>query len=72
MGLPFIDKPVNVDTLASAVVEALLDAEVRGVQDWRKMEQLSERLKSDGGKRAAVAGRALGGGGSDRLERGEL
>ncbi|CAN0506740.1 unnamed protein product, partial [Ectocarpus sp. 8 AP-2014] len=42
LGLPFIDRPVHVETLASAAVEALFDSSVRGVQDWRGMEKLAE------------------------------
>ncbi|CAN0431792.1 unnamed protein product, partial [Hapterophycus canaliculatus] len=47
LGLPFIDRPVNVQTLASAAVEALFDSSVRGVQDWRGMEKLAEDHKSN-------------------------
>lgn len=40
------------ETLSSAVVESLLDHTVGGVQDWRKMEDLSSRHKSGNAKSA--------------------
>ncbi|CAM9399741.1 unnamed protein product [Ascophyllum nodosum] len=49
LGLPFIDRPVNVETLASAAVAGLMDDNVRGVQDWKKMEELSSKYKSNKG-----------------------
>lgn len=54
LGLPGIDRPVHVETLATAVVEGLLDSTVAGVQDWKKMEELFKRHNkhSGGAKRA--------------------
>ena len=43
LGIPFIDRPVTVDTLAAAAVRALTDADVQGVQGWREMEALAAR-----------------------------
>lgn len=62
LGLPFIDRPVNVETLASAAVEALLDSSVRGVQDWRGMEKLAESYKANKPSRTKMAGSISGGG----------
>ncbi|CAM9801463.1 unnamed protein product [Laminaria digitata] len=56
LGLPLIDRPVNVETLASAAVEALLDPSVRGVQDWRGMNDLEERYKANKRTRTATRG----------------
>lgn len=56
LGLPLIDRPVNVKTLASAAVEALLDPSVRGVQDWRGMEDLLDRYKANEGARKPAGG----------------
>lgn len=66
--MPFIDRPVHVETLASAAVEGLLDSSVRGVQDWKKMEDLSERRKVNkpkrtGAKLASGAASVTAGGG---------
>jgi nucleoside-diphosphate-sugar epimerase len=43
LGVPFIDRPVTVDTLAAAAVRALIDGDVQGVQGWREMEALAAR-----------------------------
>lgn len=51
-----IDRPVHVETLASAAVEALLDSKVRGVQNWRGMEDLEGRYKAYKGARTTVGG----------------
>lgn len=56
LGLPFIDRPVHVETLASAAVEALFDSSVRGVQDWRGMEKLAESYKANKAPRGGAAG----------------
>lgn len=56
LGLPLIDRPVHVETLASAAVEALLDSKVRGVQDWRGMEDLESRYKANKGARTTAGG----------------
>ena len=42
-GVPFVDRPVSVDTLAAAAVAALGDARVSGVKDFREMEALATR-----------------------------
>lgn len=65
LGLPFIDRPVNVETLASAAVEALLDSSVSGVQDWRGMEKLAESYKSNKQSRTTAVAGSIGGGGSE-------
>ena len=41
IGIPFVDKPVTVDTLAKAAVTALSDGTTSGVLDYREMERLS-------------------------------
>ena len=41
IGLPFIDRPVTVDTLAAAAVQAVEDAAVSGIKDFREMERLA-------------------------------
>ncbi|CAM9196933.1 unnamed protein product [Ectocarpus sp. 4 AP-2014] len=56
LGLPFIDRPVHVETLASAAVEALFDSSVRGVQDWRGMEKLAGSYKANKATRGAAGG----------------
>eukprot|EP00903_Cladosiphon_okamuranus_P016349 g15077.t1 len=55
LGLPFIDRPVNVETLATAAVEALFDSSVRGVQDWRGMQKLASNYESNKPSRTAAA-----------------
>ena len=40
-GLPFVDRPVTVDTLAAAAVQAVEDPSVSGILDFREMEQLA-------------------------------
>eukprot|EP00752_Nemacystus_decipiens_P018397 g16500.t1 len=59
VGLPFIDRPVNVETLATAAVEALFDSSIRGVQDWRSMENLASNYKSNKSSRAAAGATSL-------------
>jgi nucleoside-diphosphate-sugar epimerase len=39
MGVPFVDKPVHVDTLARAAVSCLGDERARGVLTYREMEE---------------------------------
>lgn len=58
LGLPFIDRPVNVETLATAAVEALFNASVRGVQDWRGMQKLASDYESNKPSRTAAAAAA--------------
>ena len=41
LGLPFVDRPVTVDTLAAAAVQAVEDDTVSGVLDFREMERLA-------------------------------
>jgi nucleoside-diphosphate-sugar epimerase len=40
-GVPFVDRPVSVDTLAAAAVAALGDASVSGIKTFREMEALA-------------------------------
>jgi|AntAceMinimDraft_1070359.scaffolds.fasta_scaffold45248_1 metallophosphoesterase superfamily enzyme len=40
-GLPFVDRPVTVDTLAAAAVAAVEDRNVSGILDFREMERLA-------------------------------
>jgi len=44
LGVPFVDKTVRVETLSRAIVAALEDTSVSGVQRFGEMEALSERL----------------------------
>lgn len=41
LGVPFVDRPVTVDTLAAAAVQAVEDPSVSGVLDFREMERLA-------------------------------
>ncbi|KAG5178881.1 hypothetical protein JKP88DRAFT_328170 [Tribonema minus] len=41
IGIPFIDRPVSVTTLAAAAVEALEDASCSGTQNYKGMERLA-------------------------------
>ena len=41
IGIPFVDRPVTVDTLARAAVRALSDGETSGCLDYREMERLA-------------------------------
>jgi nucleoside-diphosphate-sugar epimerase len=41
LGVPFVDRPVSVDTLAAAAVAALSDASVSGIKGFREMEALA-------------------------------
>ena len=41
VGIPFVDRPVTVDTLARAAVRALSDGETRGCLDYEAMERLA-------------------------------
>ena len=41
IGIPFVDRPVTVDTLARAAVRALSDGETSGCLDYRDMERLA-------------------------------
>lgn len=47
IGLPFVDRPVTVDTLASAAVRCVEDGRSRGALDYRDMERLSAELRRD-------------------------
>ena len=40
LGIPFVDRPVTVDTLAAAAVAAVGDASVSGILDYTRMEEL--------------------------------
>lgn len=42
IGLPFVDRPVSVDTLAAAAVRAIGDPSVAGVQRYPQMEALAK------------------------------
>ena len=41
IGIPFVDRPVTVDTLATAAVQAVEDPTVSGILDFREMERLA-------------------------------
>jgi hypothetical protein len=41
IGIPFVDRPVTVDTLARAAVTALSDGKTSGCLDYREMERLA-------------------------------
>ena len=41
IGIPFVDRPVTVDTLARAAVRALSDGKTSGCLDYREMERLA-------------------------------
>jgi nucleoside-diphosphate-sugar epimerase len=47
IGLPFVDMPVTVDTLASAAVRCVEDGRSSGALDYRDMERLSAELRRD-------------------------
>ena len=47
IGLPFVDRPVTVDTLASAAVRCVEDGRSSGALDYRDMERLSAELRRD-------------------------
>lgn len=47
IGLPFVDRPVTVDTLASAAVRCVEDGRSSGALDYRDMERLSTELRRD-------------------------
>jgi hypothetical protein len=42
IGVPFVDRPVTVDSLARAMVRSIQDPSVRGVQRFRQIDALSE------------------------------
>lgn len=44
IGLPFVDRPVTVDTLASAAVRCVEDGKSAGALDYREMERLAREL----------------------------
>jgi len=44
IGIPFLDKTVNVDTISKAIVAGIEDESVSGVQRWTEMEELAKRL----------------------------
>lgn len=50
VGLPFVDRPVSVDTLAAAAVRALSDEAVAGVQRYPQMEALAALHGGAGGR----------------------
>lgn len=41
IGIPFVDRPVTVDTLTTAAVAGLRDASVSGILDWKRMEAVA-------------------------------
>lgn len=41
LGIPGVDRPVLVSTLAAAAVKGLSDASVKGIQDYTGMERLA-------------------------------
>ncbi|KAK3276243.1 hypothetical protein CYMTET_15673 [Cymbomonas tetramitiformis] len=41
LGIPGVDRPVMVDVLAGAALQAISDSEVEGIQDFRGMESLA-------------------------------
>jgi len=43
VGVPFVDKTVQVGTLADAIVQGISDNEVEGVQRYMEMEELAKR-----------------------------
>ncbi|CAM9793965.1 unnamed protein product [Phaeothamnion confervicola] len=45
LGLPFVDRPVRVDTLAAAAMAAVGDQAARGVFDYSRMEALARQRK---------------------------
>lgn len=45
VGLPFVDRPVTVQNLARAIVEAVSDPGVRGVMRYRQIDDLSGRSR---------------------------
>mmetsp|Transcript_62755 Transcript_62755/g.111903 ORF Transcript_62755/g.111903 Transcript_62755/m.111903 type:complete len:428 (-) Transcript_62755:617-1900(-) len=45
VGVPFVDRPVRVETIAASIVASLGDASVQGVQRFPEMESLSKRSK---------------------------
>jgi hypothetical protein len=42
IGVPFVDRPVTVDALASAIVRAMGDASIVGIQRYPQIDRLSE------------------------------
>ena len=46
--VPFVDKPVHVNTIVDAILHALRSPAVRGVQRYRQMEELSAASRRDG------------------------
>ena len=45
IGIPFVDRPVTVDTLARAAVRALADGKTSGCLDYREMERLANESR---------------------------
>jgi nucleoside-diphosphate-sugar epimerase len=41
LGLPFVDRPVTVDALATAIVKSITDTSVRGIQRYPQIDALS-------------------------------
>ena len=44
IGVPFVDKTVTVSTLSKAIVAALEDESVSGVQRFPEMEELEKKI----------------------------
>mmetsp|Transcript_6838 Transcript_6838/g.9016 ORF Transcript_6838/g.9016 Transcript_6838/m.9016 type:complete len:284 (-) Transcript_6838:212-1063(-) len=44
IGLPQVDKPVTVETLAKAIIKSVKDETITGIQDFRAMEKLASKL----------------------------
>jgi hypothetical protein len=45
IGLPFVDRPVTVDALATAIVQSISDPSVRGIQRYPQIDRLSGSMK---------------------------
>ena len=44
LGVPFVDRPVEVTVLARAALAGLRDENVEGIQDFKAMESLASRM----------------------------
>jgi len=42
VGLPFVDRPVTVQALSAAVIKSLSQQDVRGVQRFMQVDELSK------------------------------
>lgn len=47
VGVPFVDRPVTVDTVARAAVTSLADPSVSGILDYKRMESLAGAAPSN-------------------------